>query len=876
MRNLKRALSLALASVMLLGMMVVGTSAAFTDFDQIVNTEAVEITAGLGLFAGNPDGSFNPKGTVTRAQMATVITKMLYGSKVDADAYKGTGKFSDVANFEGGWAEGYINMCVGNNVVSGYPDGTFKPGQAVTTAEAAVMIIKALKVAVPAGEWPTNVMVKADEMKLFEELAVKPGANVALTRDQLASIVWEGLNYSAEGKSGYTVPGVTFIFDDYSDALNAALSMSVPVTEITEVSGDDTLASTVFELQTAKGFVTENQATGYDYTEVAGVAVDLKTGLDKIGHYVTVYYAEEYESEDEPGVAYCIVDEAKYVKVNADEAVDTKKEYQSFFGTKRIPAAASINTVSGTYATTTESSIAGYDVSGDNWVAANGTYVIYEGEVIGFIAGATKTLSKVTRVTTTAGKESINVNGYTTMKNNADEDVVNEYEGIAKDDIVVVEEANGIYTLTKAEKVEGKITRYNSSSAEADEMFITVNGTKYERFVATDKGTSLKNDPNATGAVNFETTYEIYVVDGKYVGWTGVATSADVSDIVYVVDDYAIEGAANAYGKASTNYYVQAVDMNGKEVSILVGIDYDATAMTDLGVIASGDLDDIRGFYTFELSTDKDAKKAEIMVGTPAVTSIDEGVYASSISDEDFDSKTSYVEADGDIAFVESTTKFIIVDHTTAGSELDIAIVTGSYKKDNVSAPVLLSKDADGNLTLEVVVINASVTILAEDYIYVTADQKANSSTVGAGQYEYTVYFTDAAENKAIIVDEAITSTGFYTYSTEVEDGVTIYSLDEAEATDCIVEGAVFNRLNGTKLIAGSSIVALEAASAKIVDAREAETIEESDVPEIIALEDLTAAKDAGYSVTFTAMLDEELETVTHIFITAVEEIVEA
>ena len=49
MRNLKRALSLALASVMLLGMMVVGSSAKgiddFTDKDKIVNQDAVAVTA---------------------------------------------------------------------------------------------------------------------------------------------------------------------------------------------------------------------------------------------------------------------------------------------------------------------------------------------------------------------------------------------------------------------------------------------------------------------------------------------------------------------------------------------------------------------------------------------------------------------------------------------------------------------------------------------------------------------------------------------------------------------------------------------------------------------------------------------------------------
>ena len=56
MRNLKRALSLALASVMLLGMMVVGSSAKglddFSDNAEIVNKDAVAVTSAIGLFDG--------------------------------------------------------------------------------------------------------------------------------------------------------------------------------------------------------------------------------------------------------------------------------------------------------------------------------------------------------------------------------------------------------------------------------------------------------------------------------------------------------------------------------------------------------------------------------------------------------------------------------------------------------------------------------------------------------------------------------------------------------------------------------------------------------------------------------------------------------
>ena len=86
MRNLKRALSLALASVMLLGMMVVGSSAKglddFSDNAEIVNKDAVAVTSAIGLFDGYEDGSFGPENVVTRAEMAVIISTMLYGAGV--------------------------------------------------------------------------------------------------------------------------------------------------------------------------------------------------------------------------------------------------------------------------------------------------------------------------------------------------------------------------------------------------------------------------------------------------------------------------------------------------------------------------------------------------------------------------------------------------------------------------------------------------------------------------------------------------------------------------------------------------------------------------------------------------------------------------
>ena len=88
MGNLKRTLSLVLAAVMLVGMMVVGASAASSDFvdgNEITYAEAAEVMTALGVFEGTDKGAFDPTGILTREQAAAIICRMLLGDDaVDA------------------------------------------------------------------------------------------------------------------------------------------------------------------------------------------------------------------------------------------------------------------------------------------------------------------------------------------------------------------------------------------------------------------------------------------------------------------------------------------------------------------------------------------------------------------------------------------------------------------------------------------------------------------------------------------------------------------------------------------------------------------------------------------------------------------------
>ncbi len=113
-----------------------GMAAAATDISGHWARETIEQCLSDGIVAGMPDGSFQPNKNVTRAEFATMVNKA-FGFK---DA--GTGKvFSDVK--AGAWYADQVAIAAKAGYITGFPDGTFQPQKQCTRAEACVMIRKA-------------------------------------------------------------------------------------------------------------------------------------------------------------------------------------------------------------------------------------------------------------------------------------------------------------------------------------------------------------------------------------------------------------------------------------------------------------------------------------------------------------------------------------------------------------------------------------------------------------------------------------------------------------------------------------------------------------------------------------------------------------
>ncbi|WP_229522413.1 X2-like carbohydrate binding domain-containing protein [Paenibacillus monticola] len=113
-----------------------GTLAVFSDVDpDFWAAEAITKVAKMGLMNGYKDGTFKPNQPLTRAEMASLVAAL---SPESSSMGRG---FTDIA---GNWAQKAIIKAQGAGILNGYADGTFRPGNQLTRAEAVVAMNRVL------------------------------------------------------------------------------------------------------------------------------------------------------------------------------------------------------------------------------------------------------------------------------------------------------------------------------------------------------------------------------------------------------------------------------------------------------------------------------------------------------------------------------------------------------------------------------------------------------------------------------------------------------------------------------------------------------------------------------------------------------------
>ena len=158
---------------------------------------------------GYPDGNVKPDGKITRAETATMIYRLLTAERRD-EVFTDQNDYSDVKVTQ--WFNKAISSMTKGEYVNGYPDGTFKPGQTITRAEFVTILVRFLD-GVTDGDSPFSDVKDSHWAKKYIVTAVEAGwidgypdgtfkPNEAITRAEamkiMNSVLRRGVNETSE------------------------------------------------------------------------------------------------------------------------------------------------------------------------------------------------------------------------------------------------------------------------------------------------------------------------------------------------------------------------------------------------------------------------------------------------------------------------------------------------------------------------------------------------------------------------------------------------------------------------------------------------------------------------------------------------------
>ena len=807
MRNLKRTLSLALASVMLVGMMSVGASAVnasdFTDADEIVNKDAVSTMTALGIINGKEDGSyFDPTGNVTRAEMAKMLCVAINGGVDPVLGVKDTPTFTDI---KGHWAESYIEYCAANGIIAGRGNNKFDPTGTVSATEAAKMLLGVLgysaeKSGLVGNDWAINTNVLANQNGLYKKLA-NLNANTLLTRDNAAQMIYNALDanmveLNAAGNyttSQYSYTGTESVVTGTERVWVVKIKDSSVNDAIKALDGSvyNSRQDAIDTLKEANGGTTPLDTGKYTLEQktqnVYGENTVTKYADETMGHkylsLITDGDAVLTDVEKDSKGTYTlymngITTKGQYTKVEGD--------YSNLIGQKVEVLYKDRENVYGVYAST-DSSLIVESTAGKVEAVKNGevkidgttykvdsnvtTTALYTGKLIdGLNVGGNKaaavkaydnddngkidtvvyvpfTAAKVTYV----GEKSFN----TDVNTNVKFEDVNAYDDMAKNDYVIKSDAANTVddtdTYVLAETVEGKIEATKSDS-------VRIDGTWYN-YVTSDPDTDLALDSTVKAAV----------LNGYIVKSEVITSSHELQDYAVIVNtDKDINGEQ-----------AKLLFADGTTKVVTTDVKYDGTSSrANVGDLVTYEVK--KGEYVLTKAETSDADKAgfdKIVANTYANTSGKGKIGGESIADD------AVIFVKDDAGKFSTMTGSDFAKYSSAS----VKSISNAYaNKDNSTGY--------NSVVLAYAELNAKVNSITSNYGYVTSAVSTTKNKDGETVSSFT-FWDGATEHKDIMTDEKVSlSKGdIFTYEENSDGSYTVTEVDNLLRTAIIA----YNEKNG-------------------------------------------------------------------------------
>ena len=675
--------------------------AAFTDQADIkVDSDVVDTLVSLGVIEGFEDGSFQPNGTVTRAQMAKMIYVLRTGNS-DASAYNDDKtSFTDIGTH---WARGYIKYCQSLNIIAGKSATKFDPNGNVTAQEAAKMLLVTLgydaqKAGLVGAGWASKTNALADENGLLENVNTsftascprQYAAQLIYNAIDAATVVWRDdayTNQNYNGKDNQTI-GEKYM----------GLSKTVGILE--EVTKDNDKDTYSLYVNTDKY---EDECSGKkllnNFTKVSKDYSALKYQKVKV----------LYKDKDKVFGVYAMTDDNTVVSAVMDQVKMDSADKIKIDGTK--------------YAVDTNNSTVYVNGKDTNTKIATWVNENSEGENIGkastvqAISNSSNNKINILKVTTFETKKVTYVGkDYVNAGKKYEEDDANFSSDLKKDDYVAISAkenyADDKVLLTKLETVEGKVTGTKGNDQ------VLIDGTWYTADYKANTNKVIDNWPS-NGA-----TVKLVLLNG-FVQLVDTVTVGS-SDFALVIET----GSSNGLGSSKVADVLFA-DGTRKTVDL----DSDSEFGPSAG--QTGVKEAAPQLATYEVSKGKYTFKA---VSEKALNGYDEYATGSNLTIDGKVKAATLKKANTTANVFMKDTGVVFVQYKKNG-DYEYKVVTGkdaaNWKETTISLQALVKKDSGVNYAEMAVVTMANNIPGGSDSTYAFALDDSYEQTIDGTKYTF-------------------------------------------------------------------------------------------------------------------------------------------
>ena len=762
---MKKFLSLVLALVMTMSLVTVSAGAKdFTDNSKINYEEAVEVMSTLGVVGGYTDGTFKPQGTLTRGAAAKIICNLILGTTTADALTADAAPYKDVATTN--VFAPYIAYCAKEGIISGYADGTFRPGNTLTGYAFMKMLLGALGLqADKEGYTGPNWSISVAKRALSKDVALDNGLKgefngaKAATREEACLYA---LNMMKAGTFSYPNDNTVIVG-------NVSVSTSAKAVQDKNKPYYETVFKNLSAKSTSDAF--GRPATRWDYKGV------------KIGTYAKT-----------PDLTY--VGSVKVNDIYADLNMSTKDTTANLYVNGESFDTATNGKDAATFTVSKANDTKLDKLGGTADKIGNGTLIeVYRNDDNNHVDVIAMSVyaGKITDVKDATSKKDayVVVDTDSTIADFNDE---YETEAFAEDDVVAFTYADGeIQTMYKMESVSGELTK------KVIEKSLTIGDTTYKY------GKEYTFNGTSEAGLSNKSSYDVYV-DANGFALYIEETGANVSDYALLLN---INGDA-------TNW------INGNRAKLVFADGSVKTVDTDKDYSNAYDADDLPLLVRVKTNSDGEYKLSGSYEsnGVPALENKKLTADGKTVNT---DSKTIFV-----INKNGETAKFNVYTGIKNAPEIVDAAKTAEtyvYSKGGVAKVVYITGVATTNSSKDITFIagkSASKLNAATDtaayYVYnavvkgevtsvmimAKADENGNvqsdAQINNPGDLDNVIWFSTTADSDDII----------YKASTKSTKGVDVYSADGVKkvSADEVIVGTMVNgeKVDGANMSMASDV----------------------------------------------------------------------